>query len=265
MRGLRAAAVIVLVATGLFSLFVPAIRGYGYDEQFRDHIGERPSRQFPLGTDDLGRDRAVRLWCATRVSAGLACAAAAISILLGLIIAVFTLSFLRKPIAAATTLCLSLPWMFVFIILRGLLPLNTSPAVSIGLTFGVMGLSGWAVPARVFSAFLSQCSNSEWMTHARATGMKTARIWRVHLWPHVRSIAWAQFRALVPAYILAEAGLGLLGLGVAEPATSLGSLIAELQRAGSIEASPWLLAPLGVLATITISLELLRRGEERGA
>jgi ABC-type dipeptide/oligopeptide/nickel transport system permease subunit len=148
--------------------------------------------------------------------------------------------------------------MFVFIILRGMLPLNTSAAVSIGLTFAVMGVAGWALPGRVFAASVEQYRASEWVMHARACGMSETRIWAAHLWPHVRSIAWAQFRALVPAYILAEAGLGLLGLGVAEPATSLGNLIAELQHTGSIETSPWVLAPLAVLAIITTSIELLR-------
>jgi peptide/nickel transport system permease protein len=155
--------------------------------------------------------------------------------------------------------------MFVFIILRGTLPLNTSPAISIALTFGVMGIAGWALPARVFAACLAQCREAAWMMQARACGMAEWRIRTKHLWPHVRAVAWAQFRALVPAYILAEAGLGLLGLGVAEPATSLGNLIAELQHAGSIAAAPSVLAPLAVLAAITTSIELLRDRGERAA
>jgi ABC-type dipeptide/oligopeptide/nickel transport system permease subunit len=52
---------------------------------------------------------------------------------------------------------------------------------------------------------------------------------------------------------------------VAEPATSLGNLIAELQHAGSIAAAPSVLAPLAVLAAITTSIELLRDRGERAA
>jgi len=236
----------------------PAFVPHPYDEQYRDHAGEPPSRKFLLGTDDLGRDRLSRLAFATRLSVTLACGAAALSVLLGLAAAGLSLSVLTKPVAVATTISLSLPWMFVFIVLRGMLPLNTSAAVSIGLTFAVMGVAGWALPGRVFAASVSQYRASEWVMHARACGMSERRIWTAHLWPHIRSIAWAQFRALVPAYILAEAGLGLLGLGVAEPATSLGNLIAELQHIGSIQTSPWILAPLVVLAIITTSIELLR-------
>jgi oligopeptide transport system permease protein len=258
MKRSRVAAVGALTAVLTVAFASPAFIHHPYDEQYRDHIAEPPSRAFLLGTDDLGRDRLSRLAFATRLSVTLACGAAVLSVALGLTAAALSLSILNKPLAFATTICLSLPWMFVFIILRGLLPLNTSAAVSIGLTFAVMGVAGWAVPGRVFAAAVVQCRASEWVMQARASGMSETRIWTVHLWPHIRAIAWAQFRALVPAYILGEAGLGLLGLGVAEPATSLGNLIAELQHTGSIQTSPWILAPLIVLAMITTSIELLR-------
>jgi peptide/nickel transport system permease protein len=263
MTRVRVAAVSALVGVLVVAFASPAFVPHRYDEQYRDHAGEPPSRTFLLGTDDLGRDRLARLAFATRLSVTLACGAAALSVALGLAAAALSLSILNKPLAVATTICLSLPWMFVFIILRGMLPLNTSAAVSIGLTFAVMGVSGWAVPGRVFAAAVAQCRASEWVMHARACGMSEMRIWTAHIWPHIRSIAWAQFRALVPAYILAEAGLGLLGLGVAEPATSLGNLIAELQHTASIQTNPWILAPLAVLAIITTSIELLR-GRARG-
>jgi ABC-type dipeptide/oligopeptide/nickel transport system permease subunit len=255
---MRIAAMSALFAMLAFAFVSPAFLPHSYDEQYRDHAAEPPSRTFLLGTDDLGRDRLSRLAFATRLSVALACGAAALSVALGLVAAGLSLSILKGPMTVATTVCLSLPWMFVFIIVRGMLPLNTSPAVSIGLTFGVMGVAGWALPARVFDASVAQCRVSEWVMHARACGASEMRIWTVHIWPHIRSIAWAQFRALVPAYVLAEAGLGLLGLGIAEPATSLGNLIAELQHAGSVEANAWTLAPLFVLAIITTSIELLR-------
>jgi ABC-type dipeptide/oligopeptide/nickel transport system permease subunit len=258
MRRARVAAISALAAVLTIAFAAPAFTPHPYHEQYRDHAGEPPSRTFLLGTDDLGRDRLSRLAFATRLSVTLACGAAALSVSLGLAAAALSLSMLNKPMAVATTICLSLPWMFVFIILRGMLPLNTSAAVSIGLTFAVMGVAGWALPGRVFAASVAQCRASEWVMQARACGMSERRIWMAHLWPHIRSIAWAQFRALVPAYILGEAGLGLLGLGVAEPATSLGNLIAELQHTGSIATNPWILAPLVVLATITTSIELLR-------
>jgi ABC-type dipeptide/oligopeptide/nickel transport system permease subunit len=67
----------------------------------------------------------------------------------------------------------------------------------------------------------------------------------------------AQFRIAVPVYILAEATLGMLGLGVSEPLPSWGGLLRELEGADA-PSRLWLLAPALLLAAVTVSLQLLR-------
>ena len=82
----------------------------------------------------------------------------------------------------------------------------------------------------------------------------------VHAWPHLRAVAIAQFRVLVPAYILAEASLGLLGLGVPEPLPSWGNLLRDLQHPDLVRSNPWILAPLILLMIVMICLEALQTG-----
>jgi peptide/nickel transport system permease protein len=176
-----------------------------------------------------------------------------VSVLLALVLSGFT---------ALTTLSLSLPWIFLFIILRALLPLNTHPAESILLTFGLMGVAGWAWPARVFAGSIRQIKQSGWLLQARAAGLSDWRIFLVYVWPHLRAVAIAQIRVLIPAYILSEASLGLLGLGVAEPLPSLGDLLAELQRPEAVRSNPWVLAPIGVLMLVMVCLEALQPSRE---
>jgi peptide/nickel transport system permease protein len=135
------------------------------------------------------------------------------------------------------------------------MPLNTRPLESILLTFALMGVAGWAWPARIFGASIEQMKQSGWLLQARASGIGSRRIALVHVWPHLRAIAWAQLRVLVPAYILSEASLGLIGLGVAEPLPSWGNLLAELQRPEAVHSNPWVLAPLGLLMIVMICLE----------
>lgn len=83
---------------------------------------------------------------------------------------------------------------------------------------------------------------------ARAAGTPEWRILWIHVVPNLRPILAAQWLTLTPAYLLAEANLGMLGLGVAEPLPSLGSLLAELENYSAIGGAPWLLAPAAVLA-----------------
>ena len=151
-----------------------------------------------------------------------------------------------------TTICLSLPWIFLFIILRAQLPLNTGPLPSVLLTFGLMGVAGWAWPARVFDASIRQMRQSGWLMQARVAGIAGWRIAVVQAWPHLRALAVAQFRVLVPAYILSEASLGLLGLGVADPLPSWGNLLQDLQHPDVVKENPWVLAPLGLLVVVMI-------------
>jgi len=257
----RIAAVIVLLAVLLAGLFAPAIAPYDYSRQFRDSPNAPASSQFPMGTDDLGRDRLSRLIYATRISVLLAPAAAFVSVMIALLLSAVTATrrlWVEHSFSALTTLSLSLPWIFLFIILRALLPLNTGAIPSILITFGLMGVAGWAWPGRVFTASIRQMKKSGWLLQARAAGVPPWRIARIWAWPRLRALAAAQFRILIPAYVLSEASLGLLGFGVAEPLPSWGNLLAELQHPARVRDNPWILAPLGLLMLVMIALEALQ-------
>jgi len=265
MKWLRRVAWGVLLLVGLCALAAPAIAPYPYDRQFRDAPAAPPGGRFPMGTDEVGRDRLSRLIYATRVSAMLAPAAAAVSIVLALLIAGAAGGrdgLAGHALSGFTTICLSLPWIFLFIILRAQLPLNTGPLASVLLTFGLMGVAGWAWPARVFGASIRQMRQSGWLMQARAAGVAGWRIAAVQAWPHLRTLAVAQFRVLVPAYILSEASLGLLGLGVADPLPSWGNLLQDLQHPDVVKENPWVLAPLGLLMIVMICLEALQPSRE---
>lgn len=257
-RRLASFCILVIAACGLAS---PLISPYRYDRQFREAADAPPSRQFLLGTDDLGRDRFSRLLCATGVSVTLAPTAAFVSIALALLISGLG-RFTKRTVSGLTTICLSLPWIFLFIILRSELPLNTSPTASVLLTFALMGIAGWAWPARVFTAALSEIAGSGWLLQARASGLNGWRIARIHVWPHLSALVLAQFRVLIPAYILSEASLGLLGLGVAEPLPSWGNLLQDLQHPEIYKTNPMVLAPLALLILSMVCLEALQPSRE---
>ena len=263
MRRLRRICAATLAALAIAAVLADWIAPHDYAEQYREHANEPPSRVFLLGTDEVGRDRFSRLLHASRTSLLLAPATAllAMSIAAGAgLIAGYRGGWADHAISAGTDLMLSLPWLFVLLMLRALLPLNVSPAVSMGATAVFIACVGWAPAARVIRAEVIRLRHSAPMLQATASGLRERRLLLAHLLPNLRPVLRAQFGIFVPVFLLTEANLGLLGLGIAEPMPSLGSMLAELQNYHRIPEAPWILGPAIVLVVIVTSLHLILSG-----
>jgi peptide/nickel transport system permease protein len=262
---LRRIAVGMLIAVGLVAAGAGFLPTHDYAAQFRKHANEPPSRFFPLGTDSLGRDRFARLLQASRVSllcapaAAVAATAAAAGVGLA---AGYYGGWVNALTTGVTDLFLSVPWLFVLLTLRALLPLNVSPHASLAATFGMLAAIGWASGSRVVRANVMALLDSEAILHARAYGCSNRRILRIHILPNLRPVLSAQFWILVPVFLLSEANLGLLGLGVSEPMPSLGSMLLELQNYQRIPEAPWMLAPAVLLALVVASLHFVVSGSQ---
>lgn len=265
MKLLRAVAVAMLMIVAAASLVPQLITGASYARQFRELPDSPPSRQHWLGTDDLGRDRLSRLLYGTRVSLLLAPAAALLATLLAALIggiAGFEGGRTEKAVMGATDLFLSLPWLFLLITVRAAMPLNVSPGTSVIITFALLGCLGWAGAARVICSATRSIAGADFILLARASGDGGFRLlWR-HVLPNLRPIVLAQFWLSVPAFILTEANLGVLGLGVSEPLPSWGSLLKDLGTFNGISAPVWQFAPLLLFVLVVSSFHLVLTSEE---
>jgi peptide/nickel transport system permease protein len=163
---------------------------------------------------------------------------------------------------ALVDLVLSIPWLFLLITLRAALPLNTSPGTSVAVTFALLGMLGWAASARVICAGAKQVMQSEFVWAARSMGFAGAKLLRLQLLPNLKPALLAQFWISIPVFIIAEANLGALGLGVAEPLPSLGSLLRELQDSVMLRPEPWRLLPLVVLIAVVSAFQVLMSKQE---
>ena len=232
MKRLRMAAWMVLAAVLALSLAAGFLPGASYDEQHREFTNAAPSGRFLLGTDDLGRDRLVRLLCATRISLLLAAAASVGALLLAALVggaAGYLGGGFDRAAMRAIDLMLSLPWLFLLIAARALLPLNASPETSLAVTYLLLALLGWAAPARVVRAGVRSFRESDFVLQARALGVPEARVLLRHILPNLQPVLLAQFWTSIPIFILAEANLGFLGLSASEPFPTWGNLLRELQ------------------------------------
>jgi ABC-type dipeptide/oligopeptide/nickel transport system permease subunit len=93
------------------------------------------------------------------------------------------------------------------------------------------------------------------MIHGRACGLKSRQLIRLHIVPHLRPLLLPQFLVCVPAFIVAEANLGALGLGVGEPMPSWGAMLLELDNSALLARSHWVYLPIAVLAVVLLILE----------
>jgi ABC-type dipeptide/oligopeptide/nickel transport system permease subunit len=246
-----------IVAISVLALAVAAsewLAPHAYQEQFRDATHAGVSRQFPLGTDALGRDRLSRMLYGGRLSLACAPAAALFSGVLALGFALaggFGGRWVERSVAAMADLGLSLPWLFALLAARAALPLNAPPWATVAVTFGLLGALGWAGPCRVLLAAVKRHRGSEFVLAAQAAGCRGWRVAAVQVVPNVLPVALAQFLVTVPAFLLAEANLGLLGLGVPEPLPSLGGMLRDLENLPGIAQHPLVLAPALLLFAIT--------------
>ena len=258
-RLLRVVSYAVLLLT-LAACLVPAVvTRSSYQQQHREDINVAPSPRFPLGTDDLGRDRLARLVYGARTSLLLAVAAALLSTLIAAVIgsaAGWIGRGLERVVLWGTDLFISLPWLFLLLTVRAVLPLDVSPAASLGITFFLLGLLGWASPARVVRARVRSFAGADFVVQARACGSSGVRLFVRQVLPHLRPVLAAQFFVTLPLFVLSEANLGVLGLGVAEPLPSLGSLLRELQQYSLLSSRPWAIVPAVVLTCVVASLRM---------
>jgi peptide/nickel transport system permease protein len=159
----------------------------------------------------------------------------------------------------------SLPWLLVLIALRAALPLEASPLATTAVTFAMLALLGWAGPARVVRNLATGLQERDFVLQARALGLGGPRFSVTHLLPHVWPVAAAQFWVNLPVFILTEANLGLLGMGIPEPYASLGNQLRDLESYHAVTQKPWLLAPAVLLTVLVSAAWVLSLSEEEPA
>jgi len=143
------------------------------------------------------------------------------------------------------------------------MPLNVSPLFSVTVTFLLLGLLGWTTAARVLCATAGSLRSADFVRQARAAGVSGQRLFWIHVLPNLRPVLYAQFWISIPVFILSEANLGILGLGVAEPLPSWGSLLKELEGLVSVGDEPWKFVPLILLVAVVMSFQFLLSGQDQ--
>jgi ABC-type dipeptide/oligopeptide/nickel transport system permease subunit len=191
----------------------------------------------PLGADStLGRDEFLRLLYGAQISIEVGIGAMILSITIGLVLgsaAGYFRGWVDTVISRLTEITMAFPYLLFVIALAATVGSRLD-----GVTFGflghgvitlvvVFGLFSWFYSARVFRSLTLSMREKEFIEAARMVGASDWRIIRSHVLPHLAGPAIVFATLLVAQFILAEAGLSFLGIGIKQPTASWGNLLAD--------------------------------------
>jgi peptide/nickel transport system permease protein len=140
-------------------------------------------------------------------------------------------------------LFLALPWLYLLFGVRAALPLSVAEWQVFFLLIGVIGLIGWARPARLIRGVILSAKERNFVLAARGFGASDGYLLRRHLLPQTYGVALTQLTLLIPQYVLAEVTLSFLGLGVGEPVPSWGTLLSCLEQYYIVSSYWWMFLP----------------------
>jgi peptide/nickel transport system permease protein len=215
----------------------------------------RPGAVFLLGADEFGRDQFSRLLAGSRISLSAGWLAAILSLGIGAAlgaIAGLAGAWLDDCIMRISEASLALPWIYLLLAGRAILPLDLPSSSAYLILISVVGVLGWARPARLIRGLVLSLRERAYVVAASSFGATPAYLVRVHLLPDALPVVTTQAALLVPQYILAEVTLSFLGLGIDEPSVSWGSMLAGVQHYHVLVSYWWMLLP--ALAPAAVSL-----------
>jgi peptide/nickel transport system permease protein len=214
---------------------------------------ESPGRIFLLGSDAYGRDQFSRFLFGGQISMLAGLIAAILSVSLGILvggIAGYYGGWVDELLMRGGELFLALPWLYLLFAVRAVLPLHISQWEVFLLLVSVMGLIGWARPARLIRGVVLSAKQRNFVIAARGFGASDAYLLRRHILPQTYGVLLTQMTLLIPQYVLAEVTLTFLGLGVGEPLPSWGTLLSSLQQYYVLSSYWWMFLPALLLVPL---------------
>jgi peptide/nickel transport system permease protein len=209
---------------------------------------EFPATIYLWGADQFGRDVFGRILFGARISLTIGIFASLVALGLGMAlgaVAGYYGGVVDDVVMRLVEVIATIPTLFLLLALRALFPLEIDPTAIFVILVTILGFISWGSIARVVRGMALSLREEEYVVAAKALGSRDVRVMVRHLLPGTFAYAIVSFSLLVPGFILTEAGLSFLGLGISEPASSWGLMLAVAQEGGiqTFTQGPWMLVP----------------------
>jgi peptide/nickel transport system permease protein len=220
-------------------------------------------RVYLLGTDQFGRDYLSRLLYASQISLSVGLIGILITFTLGLLVGGMSGFYGGKIDDITMRLCevlMSVPDFYLLLALAAMLPPTLPPAVVYVMIIGILSFVGWAGMARVIRGMVLSVREREYVEAARSLGVSDLKIIVRHVLPSTLTYSIVAATLSIPGYILGEAGLSFLGLGIRDPMPSWGNMLSAALNLSVLESKTWILAPGLMIFLTTLAFNFLGDG-----
>ena len=216
---------------------------------------------FLMGTDTLGRDLFSRIIYGSRISLTIGFIATAISLLLAIFfggLAGYFGGAADWSVMRLAEFLMLIPSLYLILFLRSLFLGQLDSGQSYMMITLILSLVGWPGSARTLRGMIHSVKREEFILNAQLEMIPSFVIIFRHIIPQIASLLIVSIALSIPGFIMTETTLSYLGLGIADPAVSWGSLIRrDISTLANLRAFPWLLSPVWFLLGVTLGFNFL--------
>ena len=217
-----------------------------------------------FGTDNLGRSVALRMLKGGQMTMTVGFISVIISLVIGIIVGGIAGYYAGKVdivLMRIAEVVGSLPFIPLALILSALIGNKVSETGRIIMIMVILGILSWPGVANMVRAQVLAERQKEFVTAAKALGVRERNIIFRHIVPNVMTIIIVSATLSFATCMLTESGLSFLGFGVGEPIPSWGNMLNSCRSSEVISQFWWRwVFPSIALGLCTISINLFGDG-----